>query len=224
MSQTMTSESAPAEVEFETSGTRLPRRRSWPLALVGALAMVVSAVGFALVVLNGEERVPVLVANRDIAAGEVLTLADTAEVLMVVDDRLGLIEADAASGAVGSALAVPVVAGTPLTEGMLSTAAWPEDGQVVTTLLLTAGHFPIDAQPGWRVAVYVPLSNGDSPDESATASGSAVWSFEAVVLSVTASGEDALFGVEFAEEDAASLALANLDGAVMVALGSDGGS
>jgi hypothetical protein len=50
-----------------------------------------------------------------------------------------------------------------------------------------------------------------------------VWSFEAVVLSVTASGEDALIGIEFAEDDAASLALASLDGAVMVALGPDGG-
>ncbi|MCH7229925.1 SAF domain-containing protein [Glycomyces sp. L485] len=222
MSQMMTSESAPAEVEYETSGTRLPRRRSWPLALVGALAMVVSAVGFALVVLNGEERVPVLVAARDITAGEVLQLADTAEVLMVVDDRLGLIEADAASAAIGSALAVPVVAGTPLTEGMLSGSAWPESGRAVTTLLLAAGQFPMDAQPGWRVAVYVPLSGSGESEDAAAASGSAVWSFEAVVLSVTATGEDALFGVEFAEEDAASLALASLDGAVMVALGSNG--
>lgn len=219
----MTSETAPAEADFETSGTRLPRRRSWPLALAGALAMVVSAVGFALVVLNGEERVPVLVAARDIAAGEVLQIADTAEVLMVVDDRLGLVEADAASGAVGSALAVPVMAGTPLTETMLSAPAWPEDGRVVTTLLLTAGHFPADAQPGWRVAVYVPIGGSGDAEETAAAPGSAVWSFEAVVLSVTASGEDALFGIEFAEDDAASLALASLDGAVMVALGSDGG-
>lgn len=218
----MTSETASNATEYETAGARLPRRRSWPLALVGALAMVVSAVGFALVVLNGEERVPVLVAARDIAAGEVLQLADTAEVLMVVDDRLGLIEADAASAAVGSALAVPVVAGTPLTEGMLSAAVWPEDGRVVTTLLLAAGHYPADAQPGWRVAVYVPLG-GDGDSGEAAVSDSAVWSFEAVVLSVAASGQDALFGVEFAEEDAASLALASLDGAMMVALGSDGG-
>jgi hypothetical protein len=56
-------------------------------------------------------RVPILVAARDIAVGEVLQLGDTAEVLMVVDDRLGLIEADSASAIVGSPLAVPVVAG-----------------------------------------------------------------------------------------------------------------
>jgi hypothetical protein len=219
----MSPESAPAAVEFEASGARLPRRRSWPLALAGALAMVVSAIGFALVVLNGEERVPILVAARDIAVGEVLQLDDTAEVLMVVDDRLGLIEADSASAIVGSPLAVPVVAGTPLTEAMLSTPTWPEEGRAVTTLLLAAGKFPVEAQPGWRVAVYVPLGGTGDPEDPAASSGSAVWSFEAVVLSVDSSGEDALFGLEFAEEDAASLALANLDGAVMVALGTDGG-
>ncbi|WP_168801725.1 SAF domain-containing protein [Glycomyces buryatensis] len=193
------------------------------MALVGALVMVVSAVAFALVALNGEERVPVLVAAEDLAAGEVLELTDTAEVSMVVDDRLDLIEADNASAAVGSALAVPVVAGTPLTESMLTGQAWPDEGRAVTTLLLTAGRFPVDAQPGWRVAVYAPLGSGGDGEDTAADSGSAVWSFEAVVSSVTASGEDALFGIEFAEDDAASLALANLDGAVMVALGSDGG-
>lgn len=219
MSQTMTSEAAANTAEFESGGARLPRRRSWPLALAGALVMVVSAVAFALVASSGEERVAVLVAARDIAAGEVLALADTVEVEMVVDDRLGLIEADAASAVVGSALAVPVVAGTPLTEAMLSAATWPEEGRVTTTLLLAAGHFPADAQPGWRVAVYMPLTDSE---ETAATSGSAVWSFEAVVLSVTASGDDALIGVEFAEEEAASLALASLDGAVMVALGSEG--
>lgn len=220
MSQTMPSEAAVDAVEFEPNAARLPRRRSWPLALVGALAMVVSAVGFALVALHGEERVPVLVAARDMAAGEVVSLADTAEVLMVVDVRLGLIEADAAAIA-GRILAVPVVAGTPLTESMLAAPAWPGEGRAVTTLLLAAGHYPAEAQPGWRVAVYVPLS---STDTETTTAGAAVWSFEAVVLNVTASGQDALFGIEFAADEAASLALADLGGAVMVALEPDGGT
>lgn len=215
----MPSEAAVNAVEFEPNAARLPRRRSWPLALVGALAMVLSAVGFALVALHGEERVPVLVAARDMAAGEVVSLADTAEVLMVVDVRLGLIEADTVAIA-GRALAVPVVAGTPLTESMLAAPAWPGEGRAVTTLLLAAGHYPAEAQPGWRVAVYVPLSSTDTE----TTAGGAVWSFEAVVLNVTASGQDALFGIEFAADEAASLALADLGGAVMVALEPDGGT
>lgn len=222
MNRTMTPETQPPEVEYGTDAVRLPRRRSWPLALAGALMMVVSAVSFALVTLNGEERVAVLVAARDIAAGEVLDRADTAEVLMVIDTRLGLIEADRASAAVGSTLAVPVMAGTPLTESMLGAPAWPDENRAVTTLLLSAGHFPADAQPGWTVAVYVPL-DGPRNETEGVGSGDAVWSFEAVVLSVTASGTDALIGVEFAEADAASLALADLNRAVMVALGSDRG-
>jgi hypothetical protein len=213
-----------AEVEYETETARLPRRRSWPLAIAGALAMVISAVAFALVIVNDEERVAVLVAARDMAAGEVLEPADTVEVLMVVDTRLGMIEAARLDAVSGSVLAVPLVAGTPLTEAMLTARAWPEPGRVATTLQFSAGQFPDDAQPGWTVAVYVPLGQADTEEEGVTAvSGVAVWRFEAVVLTVTASGNDAFFRLEFDEIDAATLASAKLDGAVMVALASDGG-
>ena len=70
---------------------RRARRRSSPttrriiLAVIGALVLAASVAGFYLTSEAFDERTPVLVAARDIEAGETVAASDFTSALMVVD-------------------------------------------------------------------------------------------------------------------------------------------
>ncbi|MFI6575377.1 SAF domain-containing protein [Nocardiopsis sp. NPDC050513] len=93
-----------------------------------------------------EERVPLLVTATDIAAGDVLTDTDVRVVHALGVEGLDLVSAD---GVVGATAAVPVPAGTVLTEPMLAdTTAWPGSGHAVMSVDAPPGMFPASAREG----------------------------------------------------------------------------
>jgi hypothetical protein len=128
------------------------RRRGW-LLVAGLLAMVVCAGAFALVYLGADARVQVLAAARPLAAGQTITAGDLQVVRIVPDAGMALLPAGDASRVVGRSVAVPVAAGTLLSQAQLGPAQWPPEGQAVAALPLKPGRLPAGLAAGSPVLV-----------------------------------------------------------------------
>jgi flagella basal body P-ring formation protein FlgA len=124
-----------------------PRRRAW-LLVAGQLAMLVCAMAFSLVHLGADARVPALAAARPLAAGQTITVDDLQVVRIVPDAGMALLPAGEASRVVGSSVAVPVAAGTLLSEAQLGPAQWPPEGQAVAALPFKPGRLPAGLAAG----------------------------------------------------------------------------
>ncbi|WP_233273571.1 SAF domain-containing protein [Streptomyces broussonetiae] len=126
------------------------RRVGWVWAGVGAV--VVSAVGFALVAQAVGEREKVLVLARDVPAGQVLKPGDL---------RVGEVAADAGvvrladrGTVLGRQAKVPLVAGSLLAPGQVGmSAVFPPRGFSQVALAVESGGAPPDLARGERVAV-----------------------------------------------------------------------
>jgi hypothetical protein len=121
-----------------------PRRRAW-LLVAGQLAMLVCAMAFSLVHLGADARVPALAAARPLAAGQTITVDDLQVVRIVPDAGMALLPAGEASRVVGSSVAVPVAAGTLLSEAQLGPAQWPPRGR----LWRRCRSSRVGCRPGW---------------------------------------------------------------------------
>ncbi len=136
------------------------RRRGWKRPFAGIAVVALGGIVAAWAAGHEEERLPMLVTATDIAAGDVLTDTDVRVVHALGVEDLDLVPAD---GVVGATAAVPVPAGTVLTEPMLADiTAWPGSGQAVLSVDAPPGMFPASAREGAPLLIV----GGEDGDES----------------------------------------------------------
>ncbi|MCL7377019.1 SAF domain-containing protein [Streptomyces sp. 35G-GA-8] len=113
---------------------------------------MVSAVGFTLVARTVGERDQVLVAARDVPAGQVLKPIDVRVVEVAAD--VGVVPVSERGEVLGRRARVPLVAGALLAPGQVGTrAAFPPKGFSQVAFAVEPGGAPPDLARGERVAV-----------------------------------------------------------------------
>lgn len=160
-------------------------RRQLPLVILGALLLLGGALAFAETAIHLQSREEVLVTTAALGAGQVLTESDLRPVTMAPGNGLALVPADDEGTVLGRPLAVPLVAGVPLTSGELGAPSAVEVGSDTVALLLRPGGFPPDLGPGNRVEVVPVASAGTAGVPPSTAEVSAT------VLAISAAPSDA---------------------------------
>jgi hypothetical protein len=139
-----------------------PKRRLW-LLILSLLSMVVCAGAFALVYLGADSRVQVLAVARPVMAGQTITAADLRVVRVVPDTGVLLVSALAASRVIGGTAAVPLTAGSLLTQGQVGAAGWPPSGQAVVAVPVKVGRLAAGVSAGVRVLVISVAKDTDAP-------------------------------------------------------------
>ncbi|MGF1662539.1 MAG: SAF domain-containing protein [Kineosporiaceae bacterium] len=141
-----------------------PRERRPVLVALGLLLVAGGALSAGLLALRLDERSPVLVAARDIAAGQQITEDDLAEA-PVAADGVELIRATAADQVVGTYAAAGIPAGRLLDTSMLARDGFLGDGLAAVGLAVPPGRLPAEGlEPGDRVSV-VSVPEGGPPRE-----------------------------------------------------------
>ena len=183
---------APATARGTRAGSRPAgpgpalRRRNVPLALGGALAVIICAALFAAAWQNAGHRQPALAVARDITAGQVITAADLQVAQVSASGPVILVPPSQEPSVIGRPAAVPLAAGSLLTAGDVGTPQ-PAPGQVRLGVALKPGQYPPDLSPGQEVDVLaVPAAAGTSPGSQGGSQAAALPVGTAVVLSVTA--------------------------------------
>ena len=118
----------------------LPRRLAQPLPLIGILLLAMSAVGYIAVAAGSRTRSSdIVVATHSLPAGTRLTTADLRLVKLSAGQALlaQLVPAAGEASLVGRRLAVPVLAGLPLSR---ASVAAPGGGPAAFTLTVPALH------------------------------------------------------------------------------------
>jgi hypothetical protein len=112
-----------------------------------------------------------LAVARPVPVGEVITEADVQVVRVADTSGLALMPAGRRDQVVGRTAAVPLAAGSLLTEGQVGPAAWPPAGQAVIAVPVKAGRAPAGLTAGAKVVVLVvPAATAGQP--AVPASGS----------------------------------------------------
>ena len=110
----------------------------------------------------------VLVAARDVGAGEQVTAGDVAVVHVSTDPGLSTVPADDRAAVVGSVAAVDLKAGSLLTGSQLTGTASPPAGTVLVGLALKAGQLPARAlSRGDRVLIVATSGQLDAATPAA---------------------------------------------------------
>jgi len=148
------------------SATRLaalaPRRRPalWMLSVALVAGGALLAVDAAR---SAGHKSAVLVAARDVGAGEQITPADVAVVHVSTDPGLRTVPAGDQPSVVGSVAAVDLKAGSLLTSAELAGTATPSAGTVLVGLALKAGQLPArELTRGDRVLIVATPGQQDS--------------------------------------------------------------
>jgi Flp pilus assembly protein CpaB len=211
-----------------TNGVRTPRRagarvaqvgrrRQLSVAIVGAFLVVGGALAFADASLHLGSRQGVLVTTRALTAGEVLDTSDLTTAAISTNSGLQFVAANEESIVVGRPLAVPLVAGVPITTGEVGSLSSVVAGSDVVAVLLKPGGYPPSLSPGDRVEVVPVAPTGSVAPPSTN-------SLPATVLSVSADPSDAdgssVIGLQVQSSLAATVAqLAAAGEASLVQLG-----
>lgn len=185
------------------------RRRSVPHLALGALLVVVCALGFAVTATRADHRRPALALARPVTAGQTLTAADLRVVQVAAGGGVDTIASAQRAALVGRTIGVALPAGALLTGAELSSTAGLPAGQAVVALAVKAGQFPPDLTTGARVLlVLVPTSTAGSAGSSARASTATVTSWTGTVTSVAVLGNEqgSVVSVELARDDAGHVA------------------
>lgn len=133
---------------------RPPRRRNAGLAALAVLLVAGGAVVAGLLALRIDDRVDMLVARDDIAAGTRIT-ADMLAVAPVASQGLALIPATEQASVVGQYAAVPIAKERLLDRGMLTGASVLRPGTVALGVAIAPGQAPgTPLEAGDLVAVY----------------------------------------------------------------------
>ncbi|MFI6350244.1 SAF domain-containing protein [Streptomyces sp. NPDC050560] len=126
--------------------------------------MVVSALGFALVVQEAGDRERVLVLAHDVPAGHVLGKADVRAVEVAAES--GVVRVADKSKALGRRTRVPLVAGSLLAPGQVGARGeFPPKGFSQVAFAVEAGAAPPGLATGERVAVLPGPSNSSAEDD-----------------------------------------------------------
>jgi hypothetical protein len=201
-----------------------------PLVAVGVLLVVGCAIGFSSAWLRAGGRQQVLVVSSAISAGQVLNPSDLRVAQLSVGSGLSPVPAAEEGDVVGRAVALPLAAGTLLTETDLGPGADPPSGQAVVGLALKPGQYPPEVTAGDQVLVVTnPSSTADAAAAAATDSGTTVVvpPVPATVVGVQSASEttsdSAVVEVQLAEGDGATVAAAAAsDGDIALVLVSPG--
>jgi hypothetical protein len=187
-----------------------------PLVALGVLLVIGCAIGFSSAWLRAGGRQQVLVVSSAISAGQVLNASDLHVAQLSVGSGLSPVPASEESAVVGRAVALPLAAGTLLTESDLGPGADPPSGQAVVGLALKPGQYPPEVTAGDRVLVVTnPSSTADAAAAGATdsATTAVVPPIPATVVGVESASEtnsdSAVVEVQLGEGDGASLAAAS---------------
>ncbi len=201
--------------------TRLPprsRRRSLPWLLLGVLLVAGCALAFALASVRLSGRQPVLALARSVTAGHVLQSGDLSIVNVATDSNLALIPASSEPGVLGRPVALPLAAGTLLTETELGTGMVPPAGSAVVGVALKAGQYPPELSPGDTVLIVTAAGTGVG---AASSSGTAP-SMTATVVGIQVAPADSsaatVVSLQVSEADAPSVAAAGGSGDVSLVL------
>lgn len=159
-----------------------PRRRSWALAVIGVLVVVVCALIFAAGWVQAGNRKPVLAVVHDVAAGQLLTAADLQVVRVSASGPVSLVPAAEEASVLNRPAAGPLPAGALLTSGDIGPAA-PASGQDNLGVAVKAGQYPPDLSAGQTVEVLATPAASSASSSSAT-SAPALPIGQAVVLGV----------------------------------------
>src|SRR5436305_2323608 len=104
------------------------RRRSLPWLLLGILLVAGSALAFAVTSSRLSSRQPVLALARNVPAGHVLEAGDLSVVNVGADASLTLIPSSSESSVLGRPAAMPLAAGSLLTDAELGVGVTPPSG------------------------------------------------------------------------------------------------
>lgn len=171
--------------------------------------------------LGSRERV--LVVAEPVAAGQVLTAGDLRSARVSTGSGVQSVPVGDESGVVGRRAAVPLVAGSLLTDSEVGPAPLVGSGSDVVAVGLKAGAYPPDLAAGDRVQV-VPVASsssgsGTGPATSGTPVGATVL---AVDVAAAGSASPTVFSLQVSTGDAdevASLAAAGQASLIEVGAG-----
>ena len=142
----------PARVNADHPGHPLTpgRRRSVPHLALGALLVVVCALGFALIATGTDHRRSVLSLARAVTVGQRLTGSDLRSVSISAGSGVDTISASDSSTIIGEPLAMSLPAGALLTRSEIGAATMPT-GQALVAIAVKAGQFPPSLAAGAHV-------------------------------------------------------------------------
>lgn len=140
-------------------------KRSVPMALAGATAVVVGAVAALLIYTNLDHRQMVLAVNHPVAPGGVIAATDLYQVRVAPATGIKPIPvAQAASLVVGKTAKVQLVPGTLLSIDQIGTPSTVQAGQAIVGLALKPGQAPAVLRPGTHVEV-IDTTKATTPGE-----------------------------------------------------------
>lgn len=195
--------------------------------VAGVVLVVGFALAFATVTVRSGGARQVLVVTRPVPAGHLLAAGDLRSVGVSGTGAAGWLPAAVEGSVVGRPVAVPLVAGAPLTAAELGAGNSLLTGQDTVAAALKAGQYPPTLAPGDRVAVIATgPPGGSSPTGSggttgtASGGGSLPGPLGATVTGVdpAPSGSDGVTVVSLQVGDADAATLARLAAAGQVAL------
>ncbi len=200
------------------------RRRSPAWIAGGVLLVLVCALAFAVGQTRLGARQAVLALARDVPAGQLVADGDLAVVRLSVEPGLRLIPASARGSVIDRPAAVPLMAGTLLSDAELGAASAVPPGQAVIGVPLKPGQFPPGLAPGARVRVAD--TGTDSAATGQPTDGGLQGPIEtvsAVVVGVTAPAADSgdpttVVALQLAASRAPAVAAAGAAGRVVVVL------
>jgi len=152
----------PGAPAWRTGPALAARRRSLPHLLLGAVLLVGSALGMAVVESRRDNRSAVVAIARPVPAGRIVQGADLAVARILPDPLVRTVAATRMADLVGRTAAEPLTAGTLLVDGQLGPVGWPPIGQAVIAVPVQAGHAPSALTKGSRVTVVVLPAGGQS--------------------------------------------------------------
>ncbi|MDT0263614.1 hypothetical protein [Jatrophihabitans lederbergiae] len=195
---------------------RPPGRRRSPAHLgLGALLVVVCALGFAVAVTRMDHRASVLALARPVTVGQGLSAADLRPVPVSVGAGVDSIPAADSASVIGRSMAVSLPAGALLTRAELGTAAIPGAGQAITALAVKPGQFPPELMAGAHVHLIATASTGQQataptgvPPTGVPPTGvpTAGWAATVTGVQALADGQGSVITVLLGQADAARVA------------------
>ncbi len=148
------------------TSSRLPstRERRPALAALGVLLIVGGALASAWLALRVSDRADYLVVTVDLAQTQEITPGDLGTVSLP-NDVAGAIPEDEREGVIGQFAAAPLVGGTILHDGLLSTDSGAPDGKAVAAHGFESDNVPENIVNGSPILLSLPpVDDGTEPD------------------------------------------------------------
>jgi SAF domain len=181
---------APA-ARFDAGRVAETRHRNPAWLLAGVLLVVLCALGGVLLFSSADERTEVLVAVRDLEAGQPISRGDLRIERLAVDGDIGSLSPADADAIVGLLPVGRIPAGTLLARGMLADEVPLAAGEMVFGAALDPGEAPLSGvQVGVPVELLdVPKANPNATEKSAPAEATVIGSGTVWAVEQLASGQ-----------------------------------